>query len=113
MRNVLITEECEQYIEANSKEVEKKFNYCLQILIEQKVVHKKLVKKLTNSKFYELRITTRNEHRIIIFSIDSENFVEANKVVLLNGFMKKNIKDYKAAIKTAEKLLVKYEIEKQ
>ena len=32
-------------------------------------------------------------------------FIEANEVLLLNGFMKKSTKDYKAHIKIAEKII--------
>jgi phage-related protein len=110
MRRVQLTPECKAYIEENPKEVEKKFNYCLQILMEQKVVHAKLVKRLVGTQFYELRISVRNEHRIILFAVDHLNLVEATRIVLLNGFLKKSTKDYKKAIEIARKLLDKYNL---
>ena len=36
---------------------------------------------------------------------DNASFIEANEVLLLNGFMKKSTKDYKAQIKIAEKII--------
>ena len=75
---------------------------------EVKVVHSNFVKKLINTDFYELRIKAGNEIRVIIFSIDHSNFTECTKAVCLNGFHKKSTKDYKKAIKQAEKLLKDY-----
>lgn len=75
---------------------------------EVKVVHTNFVKKLINTQFYELRIKAGNEIRIIIFAIDHLNFAECTKAVCLCGFQKKSTKDYKKAIKQAEKLLNDY-----
>ncbi len=75
---------------------------------EVKIVHTNFIKKLVNTDFYELRIKAGNEIRIIIFSIDHSNFSECTKAVCLNGFQKKSTKDYKKAIKQAEKLLKDY-----
>jgi hypothetical protein len=69
------------------------------------------VKKLVGTEFYELRIKVQNEVRIMIFSIDHSNLNESNKVILLNGFIKKSKKDYKKAIKIAINLLEKYKDE--
>ena len=70
-----------------------------------KVVSTKFVKKLEGTDFYEMRISVGNEYRVILFTIDSESFVEADEVLLLNGFMKKSTKDYKAQIQIAENIL--------
>jgi phage-related protein len=110
MRRVQLTAECAKYVESYSNEIEKKFKYSLQILTEQKVIHTKLAKKLVQTEFYELRISVRNEHRIILFTTDNPNLVECQSIVLLNGFVKKNKKEYKKAIETARKLLKKYKL---
>jgi len=73
-----------------------------------KVVHSNFVKKLINTDFYELRIKAGSEVRVIMFTIDHSNFTECTRVVCLNGFNKKSNKDYKKAIRTAEKLLKDY-----
>lgn len=70
-----------------------------------KVVSTKFVKKLEGTDFYEMRISVGNEYRGILFTIDSESFIEADEVLLLNGFMKKSTKDYKAQIQIAENKL--------
>lgn len=38
-------------------------------------------------------------------SIDEENFIEANEILLLNGFLKKSTKDYKPQLKKAEEMI--------
>ncbi len=74
-------------------------------LAEIKVVNIKLVKKLVDTDFYELRISVGNEYRVILFTIDHENLIEAEQVLLLNGFIKKSTKDYKREIEKAQHIL--------
>lgn len=111
MRKILITNECNEFVERHEKYIKTKFLYLIQILKEQRIVNTKFVKKIINTKFYELRIKSKNEYRVLIISIDHENFNESEKIVLLNGFLKKNLNDYKKAIREAEKLIEKYEID--
>ena len=73
----------------------------MNVIAEIKVVNTKLVKRLVDTDFYELRISVGNEYRIILFTIDYENFIEAEQVLLLNGFMKKLPKE----IQIAEQIL--------
>jgi len=111
MREIYLSEECEKYIiEESSERVQNKFKYLLEVLENQKIVHTSFVEKLVNTKFYELKIKAENQIRIIIFTIDNENFNEASKIILLNGFLKRTNKDYKKAVKFAEQLLLKYEL---
>lgn len=77
----------------------------MNIVAEVRVVNTKLVKKLVETNFYELRISIGNEYRVILFTIDHENFMEAEQILLLNGFMKKSTKDYKKEIQKAEQIL--------
>ena len=60
---------------------------------------------LIDTEFYELRISVGNEYRIILFTIDHENLIEATQILLLNGFMKKSTKDYKKEIEKARTIL--------
>jgi DNA-binding XRE family transcriptional regulator len=76
--------------------------------MDQKVVHSDIVKKLTGTPFYELRIKVNQEYRIILISYGHQNFVESTKVVLLNGFIKKSTKDYQKAIEIASGLIEKF-----
>ena len=85
--------------------VQNKVKYAMNVIAEIKVVNTKLVKKLIDTDFYELRISVGNEYRVILFTIDHENFIEAEKILLLNGFMKKSTKDYKKEIEKAEQIL--------
>lgn len=108
MREILITPECLEFIESQDERVSLKFFQIIEVLGEIKVIHSSFVKKLINTEFYELRIKAGNEIRVILFAIDHSNFMECKKAVCLNGFMKKSNKDYKKAVKLAEKLLDKY-----
>ena len=108
MREIDITEKCVDFIDAQGQIVSDKFFQLIEILGEVKIVHTNFVKKLTNSKFYELRIKAGNEYRVLIFAIDHQNFSECKKAVCLNGFIKKSNKDYVKAIKEAEKILDEY-----
>lgn len=63
------------------------------------------MKKLVETDFYELRISVGNEYRVILFTIDQESFVEAEQILLLNGFMKKSTKDYKKELQKAQRIL--------
>ena len=57
---------------------------------------------------YELLISVGNEYRAIMFTIDQENFVQAEQILLLNGFMKKSTKGYKKEIQKAQHILDTY-----
>jgi len=95
----------DEFYNSLSLSVKTKVNYALNVIAEVKLVNTKLVKKLVDTDFYELRISTGNEYRVILFTIDNENFIEAEQVLLLNGFLKKSTKDYKKALKKAEQIL--------
>jgi mRNA-degrading endonuclease RelE of RelBE toxin-antitoxin system len=107
-REIDITEFCLDFIDKQGKRVSDKFFQIVVIMEEVKVVHSNFVKKLQNTKFYELRIKAGNEYRVIIFAIDHLNFAECKKVVCLNGYIKKSNKDYLKAIKEAERILEAY-----
>lgn len=75
----------------------------------QYVVNKKFVKHLENTDFYELRVSiSSDEYRTVLFAIDNYSFIQSKRVILLNSFVKKGTKQYKAEIKLAERLLKKY-----
>lgn len=108
MRDIDLTDECKEFLESLDQRTIKKFDSVLQVMLEVKVVPKVFVKKIDSSTFYELRIRSTNEYRIILFAVDHLNFIEASKIVLLNGFLKKATKDYTKALKRAETLLENY-----
>ncbi len=112
MREIDITEECLEFIDHQDERVSLKFFQLLEVIGEVKVVNTNFLKKLQSTQFYELRIKAGNEYRIVIFAIDHLNFAECTKAVCLFGFQKKSTKDYKKAIKQAEKILEEYLKEK-
>ncbi|WP_062129069.1 type II toxin-antitoxin system RelE/ParE family toxin [Geofilum rubicundum] len=108
MREIDITEKCLEFIDLQGPRVSDKFFQLIEIIGEVRIVHANFVKKITNSRFYELRIKAGNEYRVLIFAIDHLNFSECVKAVCLNGFIKRSNKDYVKAIKDAEKILEDY-----
>ena len=108
MREIDITEKCLDFIDAQGQRVSDKFFQLIVIIGEVKIVHTNFVKKLINTRFYELRIKAVNEYRVIIFATDHPNFSECTKAVCLNGFIKKSNKDYLKAVREAEKILEEY-----
>lgn len=108
MREIVIAQECLEFIDSQNERVKNKFFQLIEIIGEVKVVHSHFIKKLQNTQFYELRIKAGNEIRIIIFTIDHLNFAECTKAICLYGFVKKSTKDYKKAIKQAESILSDY-----
>lgn len=113
MREIDITEECLQFIDQQGERTALKFFQLVEVIGELKIVHSHFLKKLHSIQFYELRIKAGNEYRIILFAIDHHNFAECTKAVCLCGFQKKSTKDYKKAIKQANRLLEEYLKEKQ
>lgn len=105
MRTILRSAEFDKFYDLLPANVQNKIKYAMNIIAEVKVVNTKLVKKLVDTEFYELRISVGNEYRVILFTIDHENFIEADRILLLNGFMKKSTKDYKNEIQKAEQIL--------
>jgi hypothetical protein len=96
------------FVDKQSERVSLKFFQLIEVIGEVKVVNSNFLKKLQSTQFYELRIKAGNEYRIVIFAIDHLNFSECTKAVCLFGFQKKGTKDYKKAIKQAEKILEEY-----
>ncbi len=105
MRALMRSAEFDEFYNSLPENVQNKVKYALNIIAEVKVVNTKLVKKLVETDFYELRISVGNEYRVILFTIDQESFVEAEQILLLNGFMKKSTKDYKKELQKAQRIL--------
>lgn len=110
IRNLLLSNEFLDYYNSLPQNVQRKFDYVMDILRKEKVPSTKFVKKLDDTVFYEMRVSIgTNEYRSVIFSIDHENVINATSVLLLNSFLKKSTKDYKKNIKLAEQILSKLE----
>ena len=105
MRNLIRSVEFDEFYSSLPANIQNKVQYAMNVLAEIRVVNTKLVKKLIDTDFYELRISVGNEYRVILFTIDHENFIEAKEILLLNGFIKKSTKDYKKEIEKAKQIL--------
>ena len=104
-RRIYKSEAFEEFYFSLNNRTKKKLDYIFQIIQNESIVSKKFVKKIINSDFYELRISTDNEYRVINFTMDNESFIEATKVLLLNGFIKKSESDYSRQIIIAQKIM--------
>ena len=102
MRTMIRTAVFDEFYNSLPANVQSKVKYAMNIIAEVKVVNTKLVKRLVDTDFNELRISVGNEYRVIIFTTDHENFIEAEQILLLNGFMKKSTKDNKKEIERAK-----------
>ena len=109
IRETLHSVEYEEYYASLDEKTKAKFDYVETIIKTQYVVNKKFVKNLEGTEFYEARISvSTNEHRTIIFAVDSISFIESKRVLFLNSFMKKSTKQYKREVENARQILKKY-----
>lgn len=110
LRNLLLSNEFLDYYQKLSSQVQKKFDYVMNILRTEPVPSTKFIKKLEETDFYEMRVSIgSNEYRSIILAINHDNIINATQVLLLNSFLKKSTKDYKKNLKIAEQIINKYE----
>lgn len=109
IRKVIYSPEFEEYIASIDEQLRKKYEYALEIIRTQYVISTKVVKKLENTEFYELRVSvSSNEYRTILLAADHDNFIQSKTVLLLNSFLKKSTKQYKAEVKKAENIVKRY-----
>ena len=109
IRNIIYSDEFEEYYASMNEQLKKKYDYALQIVKSQYVVSSKIVKSLEKTDFYELRISiSSNEYRTILLAVDHDNFIQSKNVLLLNSFLKKDTKQYKAEIKKAQNIVKCY-----
>lgn len=109
IRETYHTEEYNEYYDSLDAKTKAKYDYVEMIIKIVYVVNKKFVKKIEGTEFYEARISVgTNEHRTIVFAIDSISFMESKRVLFLNSFLKKNTNQYKGEIQIARQILNKY-----
>lgn len=110
MRTILLSQEFKDYYNSQPEKVRQKYDYALNILRSEPIPNTKFVKHLTNTDFYELRVSIgNNEHRSLLFTIDNDNIINATQILALNSFLKKSERDYPKQIKLAESILKKFE----
>jgi len=111
IRKVVLSDEFSNYYDNLDTKIQDKYAYALHLIKTVKVVSKKIVRKIQNTEFYEVRVSIgTNEYRTMLIATDNANFVEATRVILLNSFLKKDNKQYKGEIEKARTILVKEEL---
>ena len=109
IRETFHSEEYDQYYNSLDEKIKVKYDYVESIIKTQYVVNKKFVKNLEGIEFYEARVSVgTNEYRTIVFTIDSQSFMESKRVLFLNSFLKKDTKQYKSEIEIARQIMNKY-----
>ena len=109
IRETFHSKEYDEFYASLDEKTKAKFDYVESIIKTQYVVNKKFVKNLEGTEFYEARVSVgTNEHRTIIFAIDSISFIESKRVLFLNSFLKKSTKQYKREVENARQILNKY-----
>jgi len=111
IRKVIYTDEFDLFYSDLDDRTKEKYKQGIDILKTVYVLSTKFVKRIINTNLYELRISAGyNEYRSIIFTIDHENVIQATKIILVNGFLKKSSKDYDKQIKKAINILKNIEL---
>ena len=88
IRETFHSEEYDQYYNSLDEKIKVKYDYVESIIKTQYVVNKKFVKNLEGTEFYEARVSVgTNEYRTIVFTIDSQSFMESKRVLFLNSFL--------------------------
>lgn len=106
IRVVYKTPQFEAFYNSLPSKVQTKFKYVIDIVTTIYDVSTKFVKHLQDTDLYEMRVSVgSNEYRTIIFAIDRPNVIEATRIILLNGFLKKSNKDYRKQIEIAQSIL--------
>ena len=87
-----------------------KVDHALFILENQPVVPQKFVKHISGSAgIYEVRANVGNNEYRILFFFASGSLVEVGKIVVVgNGFLKKDNRDYRRAVELAERIKLEY-----
>lgn len=111
VRTILRTPEFMAFYEALPPKVQTKFQYVMNVIASVYNVSTKFIKHLEKTDLYEMRVSVgTNEYRTVLFAIDHNNFIEAKNIILLNGFLKKDNKDYRKQIEIATAILNNLEL---
>ena len=79
MRTMIRSAEFDEFYNSLPANVQIKVKYAMNIIADVKVVNTKLVKKLIDTDFYELRISVGNEYRVILFTIDTRTLLKQSR----------------------------------
>lgn len=105
------THEFMEFYESLPPKIRLKFQYVINVIASVYNVSTKFIKHLENTDLYEMRVSIgSNEYRTVLFASDHDNFIEATNIILLNGFLKKDTKDYRKQIEIAIAILNNLEL---
>ena len=111
VRIIFRTPEFDMFYASLSPKVQTKFDYVMNVIASVYNISAKFVKHLETTDLYEMRVSVGpNEYRTVIFAIDHDNLIEAKNILLLNGFLKKDSRDYRKQIEKAKNILNKLEL---
>jgi phage-related protein len=111
VRTLFRTPEFNEFYNSLPDKVQLKFLYVMNVIATVYDISTKFVKHLDKTDLYEMRISVgNNEFRTVLFAIDHKNLIEAKNILLLNGFQKKDTKDYRKQIAIAQSILNKLEL---
>lgn len=106
MREIYFSNEFWEFYHKQNDKVKRKFDYVLGVVKTERVIATKFVKHLENTDLYEMRVSVgTNEYRTVLFAIDNDNVILAQKILVLNAFLKKSTNDYNKQIELAIKIL--------
>lgn len=110
VREVFYSDVFEAFFASLDGRVREKYIWTIHAVETIRILPTKYVKKLENTPLYEMRVSVgTNEYRTVLFTMNSDNFMTATEVYLLNSFLKKNTKDYRRQIEVAKKMLKELE----
>ena len=111
VRTVFYSDEFDEFFARLEHRVREKYIWTIRIVETVRLLPTKYVKKLEGTDLYEMRVSVGyNEYRTILFAMDSDNFLTATEIYLLNSFLKKSTKEYKRQIEIAERMLKEIEL---
>jgi phage-related protein len=111
VRTIIRTPEFDAFFNSLPAKVQLKFYYVMNVISTVYNISTKFVKHLEKTDLYEMRVSVgNNEYRTVLFAIDNDNLIEAKNILLLNGFLKKDTKDYRKQIDNAIAILKRLEL---
>lgn len=111
VRTILKTPQFEVFYDSLPQKVQLKMDYVMNVIATVYNISTKFVKHLDKTDLYEMRVSVgTNEYRTVLFAVDHDNVIEAKNIILLNGFLKKDNKDYRKQIAIAEGILNNFEL---
>lgn len=109
IRLLYMSEEYKEFYNELDKITQNKVDIVINYIKNNRILSQNFVKKMKNSKNHQFEIlvrsTNKREYRILSIGIDNENLIDANEILLLNGFLKKENKDYKSAMNKADTII--------